>query len=162
MKFILLFAALVSTHAAFAETSIYEENNKVIASLDAHTDAKKLYTVLKVSETEARSGKVKVFNSTDKKATIYCYKSKIPVGLPYGCTLSIDIKNKAKGTVVKLDGNRLFAHLTKEDSKALFKALNVPAINGFMGASKIFSTSDDRAAITCSFETNCHISMDHY
>ena len=67
-------------------TPVYDDDNGLHVSLNS--DAKELYDALDLSTNNGKSGIVKVFTTSDEKAEIYCYKSSIPIGIPYGCTIT--------------------------------------------------------------------------
>lgn len=72
----------------------YEDNGFLRASINDMADAGKLFNLLDLKNGNGRSGASKTFQSKDKKAEINCTKSSIPIGLPYGCTVSISTSSK--------------------------------------------------------------------
>ena len=73
------------------KTPVFKENDSLHASINDLDDAKNLYDLLNLSSANGRSGNAHFYYSEDRKASVYCSKSNIPVGIPYGCRISIEI-----------------------------------------------------------------------
>jgi hypothetical protein len=75
-----------------AVTNLYQDNNFLKANFPFNVEeAEMLYELLDLDNVEGRSGEVKFFKTADKRAEIYCTKSDPGFGIPYMCTISIEI-----------------------------------------------------------------------
>ncbi len=81
----------IKTKREAGPTTVWKEGSQWKASIISLNDAKVLYEALLFNELDGRSGTSKAFGTKDKKAAIYCTKSKIQVRTPFACTVSIEL-----------------------------------------------------------------------
>ena len=65
----------------------YQDNGRGVASINYGANA--LFDILQLKEHGGRSGVAKFFKTSDSGAEIYCTKKRIPVGIPYVCSVFI-------------------------------------------------------------------------
>lgn len=154
MKLVLvsLLTLLVASFAQ-AETRVYRDGDFVKAAINDSADAAALYDALSLEEFKGRSGTSKMFKTADGKAEVYCSKSSIPNGMPYVCTVALNVKKNKKvktTTMVYLDEGTWRASINApSESKALYDALNIKEFEGRSGYARVYQTADLFAEIYC-------------
>lgn len=153
MRFVFLPFLLLSltAFAATGPTAVYQDGDFLRASVNNPNDARTLFEALNLESASGRSGSAKVFQTSDKKAEIYCTQSQIPVGNKFACTISIMTAEMNGTTAVYNENDRLVASMNSvEESKLLFDALaSLPGSDGRSGQTRLYQTSDLKAEISC-------------
>ncbi len=149
VKYFIIMIFLFFSVVSLAETTVYQENGRLSARLD-NQDSQRLYGILGVVSGSGRSANAKRATTQDGAVDVNCNANTLGVGVPYGCTVTVDYVGDFQETIVYREAGVLNATLhNKEDAKSFYNALQVREAAGRSGSAKSFQTQDGKAKIFC-------------